>query len=658
MKSANEDISFDPTPNLNIAFISFIPFKNDVVRCSDCNNVYSETPNFKQKYCEYCMRKFIKKTKNYHKCIDVTQINTNVKHETIENVKSSTTLSMQKWYFKQVIPQTDYLLRYDTFDNEIIEYEKNCNLCGKLMINSKYKFKLMLCSSCYLMSSEWIKSALTKELIPILYLPWWDATSQCIVCDNELEFKFESVGCQKWCLKWCLNCYIIYTGCRYCLTTNIIFGITSQSKCRKCERITRINIDISNINSENLYIEEFLVSTRLNINNNDQIINCIKNISNDYKGYNPLDKYYDVIYELRNAFSKPVMEWIPYSRITNCEKIAEGGFGIIYKAILLDARTQYDDFLSIREKNKTVAIKRFLNSENIDKFFLNELKSLYQCYNKFDNIIRYYGITRDPETKDFMLIMKLASGGNLHDYLQKNFKDVTWNNKLYILWQISAGLHTIHEVNFIHRDFHSGNILLESESSNKWKIADLGLSQPANSASLNNKIYGVIPYIAPEVFKGAAFSKKSDIYSMGMIMWELTTGCKPFDNVEHNTELIYKIIDGNKPEITNDTPVCYAYLMERCWNSNPSERPSAKEILELTYAWSFLQKDCEMFNEAEEMRVDLIKLKKLGPGFVEKTYLNTFYTSIPLDSLISSINSCLISPGEYTKEYELDINNI
>ena len=102
-------------------------------------------------------------------------------------------------------------------------------------------------------------------------------------------------------------------------------------------------------------------------------------------------------------------------------------------------------------------------------------------------------------------------------------------------------LHIIHEKNFIHRDFHSGNILLEKESVGAWQIADLGLSQPANNILLNNEIYGVIPYIAPEIFKGSSFSKESDIYSMGMIMWELTTGCKPFDNIESDiidTELI------------------------------------------------------------------------------------------------------------------------
>jgi serine/threonine protein kinase len=57
----------------------------------------------------------------------------------------------------------------------------------------------------------------------------------------------------------------------------------------------------------------------------------------------------------------------------------------------------------------------------------------------------------------------------------------------------------------------------------------------------------VIPYIAPEIFKGSAFSKESDIYCMGMIMWELTTGCKPFANVEHDIKLIYKILDGERP---------------------------------------------------------------------------------------------------------------
>src|SRR2546421_261269 len=130
-------------------------------------------------------------------------------------------------------------------------------------------------------------------------------------------------------------------------------------------------------------------------------------------------------------------------------------------------------------------------------------------------------------------------------------------------------LGSIHQKHFTHQDFHSGNILLSETYKEEWKIGDLGLSQPTNNISLNNEIYGVIPYIAPEIFKGAAFSKASDIYSMGMIMWELTTGCKPFPNVEHDVNLIYEIIDGKRPEITDDTPEWFANLMKKCWDSNP-----------------------------------------------------------------------------------------
>ena len=184
------------------------------------------------------------------------------------------------------------------------------------------------------------------------------------------------------------------------------------------------------------------------------------------------------------------------------------------------------------------------------------------------------------------------------------------------------------------------NFILNILNSNQpdrfeWLIADLGLSQPANNTSLNNEIYGVIPYISPEIFKGAAFSKESDIYSLGMIMWELTTGCKPFDNVEHDINLIYKIIDGKRPEITSDTPECFANVMKRCWDPDLSKRPSISEFT--VNQWWYYE---EPFEQAENKRLELIQSKKLGPEFNEKPHSGAIYTSRALSSLISkSTNS-------------------
>ena len=195
-----------------------------------------------------------------------------------------------------------------------------------------------------------------------------------------------------------------------------------------------------------------------------------------------------------------------------------------------------------------------------------------------------------------------------------------------------------------------------------WYIGDLGLSKPANDTPSNNEIYGVIPYIAPEIFKGAAFSKESDIYSFGMIMWELTTG-------ENNAGLIYKIIDKKRPEITNDTPRCFADLMKKCWDSDPLKSPSISEIEKKVYYWCIninkyhkqekrvklidyqhSNKYHKQFEQAEEKRVELIQSKKLGPEFSIKPNPKAVFTSRPLSSLISKssyLSSMVTSQGMY-----------
>ncbi|RIA91096.1 kinase-like domain-containing protein [Glomus cerebriforme] len=228
-----------------------------------------------------------------------------------------------------------------------------------------------------------------------------------------------------------------------------------------------------------------------------------------------------------------------------------------------------------------------------------------------------------------------------------------------MLWQISEGLETIHDVDFIHRDLHSGNILFDDKASKryKWKIGDLGLSQPANNTSSNNEIYGVIPYIAPEIFKGSAFSKESDVYCMGMIMWELTTGCKPFANVKHDIHLVYKILDGERPKITEDTPECYADLMKSCWDPDPKKSPSVIEIRMTLGKWFFRNNNQEQFNQAERKRNILINSKKLGPGFTEKPHLEAIYTSRPLSSFISKCSSINSSLKDYISiEQNFDIS--
>ncbi|EXX67364.1 hypothetical protein RirG_115030 [Rhizophagus irregularis DAOM 197198w] len=122
-------------------------------------------------------------------------------------------------------------------------------------------------------------------------------------------------------------------------------------------------------------------------------------------------------------------------------------------------------------------------------------------------------------------------------------------------------------------------------------------------------------------------------------MWELTTGCKPFANVKHDHSLVYKILDGERPEITEDTPECYANLMKSCWDHDPKKRPSIKDIRLTFGSWAFRGKNKVEFDQAESKRKKLIELKKIGPEFAEKYHSEAIYTSRPLSDLISKCSS-------------------
>src|SRR5581483_1573302 len=97
-----------------------------------------------------------------------------------------------------------------------------------------------------------IESTLTIQPAPILYLPWWDNNTSCIAC-HHFKLKFIS-DCQK----YCTQCGVIYIGCRDCLTTNIIFGFSDQSRCKKCGRISLINDDLHDFTVINLYTSNYL----------------------------------------------------------------------------------------------------------------------------------------------------------------------------------------------------------------------------------------------------------------------------------------------------------------------------------------------------------------------------------------------------------------
>ncbi|RIB21153.1 kinase-like domain-containing protein [Gigaspora rosea] len=197
-------------------------------------------------------------------------------------------------------------------------------------------------------------------------------------------------------------------------------------------------------------------------------------------------------------------------------------------------------------------------------------------------VLHCYGVSQDPSTKNYILVMQYASEGNLQSYLDNSFTRFTWHQKINMFRDIVLGLKAIHSEYLIHCDLHSGNILRHgygNDSDNlDTYISDIGLCHPVVDSKEKEKVFGVLPYIAPEVLRGDRYTKASDIYSLGIIMWEITSGEKPFMDRAHNEELAKDICNGLRPTIINNTPECYAQVMKQCWDANPLIRPTVENL--------------------------------------------------------------------------------
>ncbi|KAG9300751.1 hypothetical protein G9A89_023549 [Geosiphon pyriformis] len=296
-------------------------------------------------------------------------------------------------------------------------------------------------------------------------------------------------------------------------------------------------------------------------------------------------------------------EWIPWERLLYINEIARGGFGIIYKATLIDGLI---DLYSIKHHGSLefereridieVAIKIIkTNSSEVIKE-LNIQRAMFINNGEYGSsyVSKILGITRNAETLEYGIVMEFAEHGDMRKYLSTNFHSTSWKDKLQIAYRIASGLSSIHSSGMVHRDLHSGNIL--QLYTDVVTIGDLGLCQPTNHEATTTttttttitteekKIFGVIPYIPPEVLRGEEFTTAGDIYSYGMLLWELSIGKPPFHDCPHDEILIMAILNGQRPNITSPLiPPPIAEIIIKCWDPNPKNRPTAIEFKRWIY---------------------------------------------------------------------------
>ncbi|RHZ85804.1 hypothetical protein Glove_60g61 [Diversispora epigaea] len=233
------------------------------------------------------------------------------------------------------------------------------------------------------------------------------------------------------------------------------------------------------------------------------------------------------------------------------------------------------------------------------------------------------------------MVLEYAADGNLRENLKINFNNINWLQKLHNLWRLSERLRDIHKLGIVHQDFHPGNILSFNFKNNMW-ISDFGLSKliranPNNPEKKN--IVGVLPYIAPEVLSGdEEYTKAADVYSYGIITYEMITGFPPYPDIPHDEDLAIKICNGLRPKIPFHTPKLITRVIMRCWDARVTNRPTFEELEDKLFKYYFDYRD--YLDEGKNIDSEIVLQIKKAEEFSanqESTNATTTTTTTPLN---------------------------
>ncbi|CAB4419745.1 unnamed protein product [Rhizophagus irregularis] len=266
------------------------------------------------------------------------------------------------------------------------------------------------------------------------------------------------------------------------------------------------------------------------------------------------------------------IKYYEFSEFSEIREIGSELFGKMYKT-------------NWKQSEKCIVLRSFNLDHATIKEIIREIK-LRREVDFNDMMMKFYGITKTSD-KEYLLVLEYAEGGTLRNYLKEEFTSLDWQDKYRLAFQLSSAIEYLHEKEITYEDLNSNNIFMQQ---NSIKLADFGLSKRIKSTDQIS--FDTVPYDAPEGFnitggnlqdvnrenKQAEKLKKSDVYSTGVLFWELSSGKRPFADKEYNISLAREISQGLREGIVEGTPKEYSNLYAKCWDSDPDKRPTIQEV--------------------------------------------------------------------------------
>ncbi|KAK8887766.1 hypothetical protein M9Y10_038822 [Tritrichomonas musculus] len=257
-------------------------------------------------------------------------------------------------------------------------------------------------------------------------------------------------------------------------------------------------------------------------------------------------------------------------------KLGSGSYGTVYK--IRNTKTE-----------EILAAKVIRYHDGYDITVKREIDILIQIQHPTIIELRGYSNKDFGENIQKTIVMNYMSKGsllNLIDDEDKGFCPDDYNNtkRQIILIGIARGMMILHEQNVIHRDLKPENILLENDYSPR--ISDFGLSKfydPKNSMDQSTNNVGTLAYAAPEILRGDSYNNKADVYSFGILMYEVLNSVRAYKDMSKNTTYISlsnNIASGYRPKFNGYIKEGFKNLIEICWSQDFNERPTFSEIFQ------------------------------------------------------------------------------
>ncbi|XP_072970982.1 serine/threonine-protein kinase STY13 [Typha angustifolia] len=262
-------------------------------------------------------------------------------------------------------------------------------------------------------------------------------------------------------------------------------------------------------------------------------------------------------------------EWtIDLGKLNMGMPFAQGAFGKLYKGTY---------------NGEDVAIKLLERPENdperaqlMEQQFVQEVMMLATL--KHPNIVRFIGACRKPIV--WCIVTEYARGGSVRQFLmRRQNRSVPLKLAVKQALDVARGMAYVHGLGFIHRDLKSDNLLIFTDKS--IKIADFGVARIEVQTEGMTPETGTYRWMAPEMIQHRPYNQKVDVYSFGIVLWELITGMLPFANMTAVQAAFAVVNKGVRPIIPHDCLPALGVIMTRCWDPNPDVRPPFTEVVRM-----------------------------------------------------------------------------